>query len=337
DDSDDGGADGEPARYAETGADFSGGEKVYTQDELIGLFEKAGSDSLDMSVNDLVRELKRLVNYEGASYYEIPVDPKRYGKESKAELGQLISNYLVLLSGNIGEYANDPLEPTAIKTMVQLRTLGMDDSYKILDEINRYAKSRFPENVRVTTGGTMMVESSLNDLVMQSQLISLIFSIVCVFVIIAASNRSLIAGCIGIAPLSLSVLINFAVMGFVGIKLNLGTSMVASVSVGVGIDYTIHCMEAFKREYNTADNKNFLWRTFISSGKAIIINAISVGAGFAVLLFSRFNMLGDLGLLIAITMFSSALVSLTVLPALLLLIKPKFIYKTSSVSAGQDL
>ena len=337
DDSDDGGADGETARYAETGADFSGGEKVYTQDELIGLFKKAGSDSLDMSVNDLVRELKRLVNYEGASYYEIPVDPKRYGKESKAELGQLISNYLVLLSGNIGEYANDPLEPTAIKTMVQLRTLGMDDSYKILDEINRYAKSRFPENVRVTTGGTMMVESSLNDLVMQSQLISLIFSIVCVFVIIAASNRSLIAGCIGIAPLSLSVLINFAVMGFVGIKLNLGTSMVASVSVGVGIDYTIHCMEAFKREYNTADNKNFLWRTFISSGKAIIINAISVGAGFAVLLFSRFNMLGDLGLLIAITMFSSALVSLTVLPALLLLIKPKFIYKTSSVSAGQDL
>jgi predicted RND superfamily exporter protein len=50
-----------------------------------------------------------------------------------------------------------------------------------------------------------------------------------------------------------------------------------------------------------------------------------VGAGFAVLLFSRFTMLADLGRLIAFTMLSSALVSLTVLPALLAVFKPKFI------------
>jgi len=171
-----------------------------------------------------------------------------------------------------------------------------------------------------------MVEISLNNLVVQSQLVSVIFSIICVFIIITLSNKSLAAGWIGIAPLSISVLINFAVMGFAGIKLNLGTSMVASVSVGVGIDYTIHCMEAYKREYRASNGTgNFLWRAFISSGKAIIINAVSVGAGFAVLFFSRFNMLADLGLLIAITMFSSALISLTVLPALLSVFKPKFI------------
>jgi predicted RND superfamily exporter protein len=115
-------------------------------------------------------------------------------------------------------------------------------------------------------------------------------------------------------------------MGFVGIKLNIGTSMVASLSVGVGIDYTIHCLEAFKREYRASGGKgDFLRRTFLTSGKAIIINAVSVGAGFAVLLFSGFTMLADLGLLIAITMFSSALISLTVLPALLTIIKPKFV------------
>jgi predicted RND superfamily exporter protein len=102
--------------------------------------------------------------------------------------------------------------------------------------------------------------------------------------------------------------------------------MVASVSVGVGIDYTIHCLEAYKREFRaSAGGGDFLRRTFISSGRAIIINAVSVGAGFAVLLFSRFTMLADLGLLIAITMFSSALVSLTILPALLGILKPKFV------------
>jgi predicted RND superfamily exporter protein len=138
----------------------------------------------------------------------------------------------------------------------------------------------------------------------------------------------LIAGIIGIIPLSISILINFAVMGFAGIKLNLGTSMVAAVAVGIGIDYSIHCMEAYKREYLASGGRgDFLRQVFFSSGKAIIINAISVGAGFAVLMLSNFVMLGDLGMLIAITMFSSAFVSLTVLPALLALIKPKFIYK----------
>jgi len=312
------------------GAAVANGYPLDTEEQLIALFDRAGSLSRGMNANDLIWELKRQVNYEGASYYEIPLDPRRYAKETPDELRRLISNYLVLLSGNIASYANDPLEPTAVKATVQLRTVGMDDSEVIFREIDRYVAANFPADVKVTVGGTTMVERSLNSLVVQSQLVSMFFSIICVFVIIALSNKSLIAGCIGIAPLSISVLINFAVMGFAGIKLNLGTSMVASVSVGVGIDYTIHCLEAYKREYQaaggqTAGSDDFLWRTFISSGKAIIINAVSVGAGFAVLLLSRFTMLADLGLLIAITMFSSALVSLTVLPALLGVFKPKFV------------
>jgi predicted RND superfamily exporter protein len=187
-----------------------------------------------------------------------------------------------------------------------------------------------------------MVEASLNMLVVQSQLSSVIISIIVVFIIIAVSNRSAAAGCIGIAPLSISILINFAVMGFAGIKLNIGTSMVASVSVGIGIDYTIHYLEAFKREYRRAGGRagvlaggpeRFLYRTFATSGKAILINAVSVGAGFAVLLFSQFNMLGDLGLLVALTMVTSALVSLTVLPVLLIMFQPKFLDEPSRPEA----
>ena len=104
--------------------------------------------------------------------------------------------------------------------------------------------------------------------------------------------------------------------------------MMASLCVGIGIDYTIHYMEAYKREYRAAEGKgDFLLKTFTSSGRAIFINALSVGAGFAVMIFSQFVMLQDLGLLVALTMLSSALVSLTLIPVLLSVIKPKFIYK----------
>jgi len=313
----------------ESAAQEHSGEKVYTRNELFEIFERAGSLFRGMNANDFVWELKRQVNYEGASYYEIPADPKRYGKETPEELQRLVANYLVLLSGNISDYANDPMEPTAIKATVQLRTLGMDDSHAVIREMEKYAAANFPPDVTVTIGGTTMVESSLNDLIVQSQITSMLFSVLSILIIIAIANRSLAAGFLAMAPLSISILLNFAVMGLAGIKLNLGTSMVGAVAICVGIDYTIHCMEAYKREFRASGNVNggdFLQRVFISSGKAIIINALSVGAGFAVLLLSNFVMLGDFGLLIAFTMFSSMLVSLTVLPAMLALIKPKFIY-----------
>jgi predicted RND superfamily exporter protein len=290
----------------------------------IALLDKA-ADSPVMSAAELVWAAKKLVNYQGASYYEIPSDPARYGKKDPAELSTLVSNYLVLLSGSSSKYANDSLEPTAIRMALQLKTTGDANTKAVLSQVEDYIDANFPDTVRVRIGGPAMVDGSLSRLVVQSQIISVGVSILMVFVIISLSNKSAIAGLVGILPLSISILIDFAVMGFLGIKLNMGTSLVASVSVGIGIDYAIHFIEAYKREYR-AGNRGFLRRTFATSGKAIIINAVSVGAGFAVLVFSQFIILTHLGLLMTLTMFTSALISLTVIPALLMLIKPRFIY-----------
>jgi len=314
---------------------FIAGQPEEREDKLdaagmVTLLRQAASSgkTRSMDAGTLVWEMEKLINYEGAAYYEIPSLPQRYGKTLPLELSQLVANYLILLSGNISSYANDSLSPTAIKSTVQLRTLGNEDTGRAIDSIRQYIADHFPPGVRTVIGGTALVENSLNHLIVQSQVISVIISVFIVFLIIALSYRSLVAGIVGIAPLSICILVNFAVMGFLGIKLNIGTSMVASVSVGIGIDYTIHYIEAYRREYLAMKGEgDFLSRTFASSGKAILINAVSVGAGFAVLLFSQFIMLQDLGLLIALTMGSSALASLTVLPVLLLLINPKFIRK----------
>jgi predicted RND superfamily exporter protein len=324
--------DGPAPLYAESGAAPAGNiglQKTLTMEELAGLLKSAASSGKDryQYAGDLAGQIERLINYEGAAYYEVPSDPARYGKTSSEELQRLVSNYLILLSGDISSYSNDPLEPTSIKSTVQLRTVGEEDTSRAIEKINKYIEDKFPGNIKAVVGGSALVEGSLNRLVVQSQLTSVIISILLVFIIVAISNKSFAAGIIGIAPLSLSILINFAVMGFLGIKLNMGTSMVASVSVGIGIDYTIHYIEAYKREYlETGGKGNFLRRTFTTSGKAILINAVSVGAGFAVLLFSQFVMLEDLGLLIALTMGTSAVVSLTVIPVLLSIIKPRFIF-----------
>jgi len=278
------------------------------------------------SADDIVDGLFRAVNYKGRAYYEIPVDPQRYGKESSDELAALISNYMVLLAGSIDAFADDPLEPKSLCMSVQLRTLGQIDTDRAIDKMRSYIEDRFPKNVKVEIAGTALIEKSLNVLVVQSQLMSVALSILFVFLILSIYYRSAVAGLIGLAPLVSAILIDFAVMGFAGIKLNIGTAMVASIAVGVGIDYTIHYMAAFHREYlaSGGGNGDFLRSTFYGSGKAIIFNATSVGLGFAVLGLSQFNILASLGLLIALTMATSSLASLTLLPVLLTWIKPAF-------------
>jgi predicted RND superfamily exporter protein len=320
--------------YAVSGTEDAPAPEVYDMGrysaaDILSLLDTAAGKSANLSGSDLVRELKRLTNYEGMAYYEIPADPARYGKKTSEELRQLVSNYLVLLAGDDNSgYSNDPFEPTALKTTIQLKTTGNQEAFEVVDIIHAYVEANFPKTVRVTIGGWAVLEGEVTNLIVNSQIISVALSVLIVFIIVALSNRSLASGLIAAAPIAIAVLCNFAVMGFFGIKLNIGTAIIASLAVGIGIDYTIHFMDFFRREYQRDhhDGWDFLRRTFVSSGKAIIINAVSVGAGFGVLAFSQFRILAELGALIALSMMITALVSLTVVPALLITVKPKFIY-----------
>jgi len=303
-------------------------DETPTVNELIGMLDRASGQSPRMSGSELVRELKRLTNYEGESYYEIPSDPARYGKTSTAELGRLIANYLVLLSGDESGYSNDPLEPTAIKTTIQLRATGQKDVWETVHRIRAYVEAKMPKTVHCIIGGQAMLEGAISSLVVQSQVITIVFSILMVFVIIASSYRSFVAGLSGGVPVALDGWCNFGIMGFLGVKLNIGTALIASLTVGMGIDYTIHFIEFFKHEYRAdpGGGEDFLRRTFTTSGKAIITNALSVGGGFGVIAFSQFKILSDMGLLVALSMVITAFISLTLIPALLTTAKPKFIY-----------
>jgi predicted RND superfamily exporter protein len=312
-------------------AEYTGGKTLdqYSAADIVAMLDTAAGKSPNLSGADLVRELERLTNYNGFSYYEIPALPERYGKKSPEELRQLVSNYLVLLSGDDSfDYSNDPLEPTAAKMTIQLRVASNNEIEAVVATIKNYIDVNFPKTVRVMVSGGAMMESAVANLIVSSQLISLFVSVLMVFIIIALSYRSFIAGFIGAVPLSIAILGNFAIMGFLNINLNIGTALIASLAVGIGIDYTIHFIDFFKREYqnDNSSGKDFLFKVFTGCGKAIIINAVSVGAGFGVLAFSQFRILSNLGVLVALSMFITALVSLTVIPVLLTTIKPKFIY-----------
>ena len=281
-----------------------------------------------MSFTDFIKRINAVFyGGGGENYDEIPALPERYGKADKEELRGLIANYLFFLADIGGAYADDPFEPHAVRSVVQLATVGEKDSSVVINEIRRYIKDNLPENITAVVGGTAQAEAATNRLVVESVWTSMVIATICLFIIVALVNKSFVLGFAGVLPLFSVIIINFAVMGFFGIKLNIGTAMIFSLTMGIGIDYTIHVMEALKHAAKnrlagtgkdsrgiTADDLVLSYRT---SGVAIITDAVSTGFGFAVLLFSRFVMLAEFGALVSISLLISAIVGLVFIPALL--------------------
>ena len=296
--------------------------------DLMQIMNKAYllSDNTEMSADELIAQLNIELNYQGAAFYEIPNDPSKYPVNSRKELKNLISQYLLLFSGNLGALIDDDIEPMKTRILVQLNDPGTILANNAAVDAAAFAKEHFSEGYSLEITGTSSLMHTLMSLITKSQTMSILISLSLVFIVLSITHKSFAGGLIGIIPIGFTVLINFGVMGIFGIRLDISTAMVAAVSIGIGIDYTIHYLSYYHFERIKTDNLELVARnTLAGAGKAIIVNAISVAAGFLVLLFSKFNPLNYFGLLIAITMITSSTASLTLLPILLEMFKPKFI------------
>jgi predicted RND superfamily exporter protein len=100
--------------------------------------------------------------------------------------------------------------------------------------------------------------------------------------------------------------------------------LVGSIALGIGIDYSIHIITGFNNHLlENGDAEKSIESVILLSGKAIIINVVSVLAGFLVLLFSQIVPLQNFGLLIGISMIGSGFSALSLLPAILILANRK--------------
>ncbi|MCK9400252.1 MAG: efflux RND transporter permease subunit [Bacteroidales bacterium] len=151
-----------------------------------------------------------------------------------------------------------------------------------------------------------------------SQMQSLIYATLLVLLLVAIILRSLRRGLHAIIPILATLLVLFGFMGLVKIPLDIATVLVGSVSIGIGVDYAIHMITHFDHEIKAgADVSYSLGHAIRISGRAIVINVLSVALGFMVLMFSNLVPLQRFGLLVAVTMFTSGAAALTLLPATL--------------------
>lgn len=281
------------------------------------------------TIEKFIKELQRQLNFDGQAFYEIPYDPVKYQKASRDKLSGVISDYTMLLGDAMDRFTDDQqsFRPTAIRVQIQLKTNSTKIIGSFLEDVQAYTEKQLPAGYYMEPTGEGQMEYVMTNMVVSSQITSLMLSLLLVFIIISLSFKSPLAGIIGAIPLAFTIILNYMVMGLTGIRLDLFTSIIASVAIGVGIDYTIHFMTEYKTlRMNSDDLEAVTKGTFRSSGMGIITNAMAVGLGFIVLCLSRFVVLRAIGILIAIVMFTSSMLAMVILPSLFNILDPKFMH-----------
>ena len=179
--------------------------------------------------------------------------------------------------------------------------------------------------------GQGYMSNRFSELVVSGQLTSLVTSLLAVFLLTTCMFRSVVAGLINIIPISAVMVFSFGLMGLLGIPLEVGKSMTASMVIGIGIDYTIHFLNKYqlKTKDGLIDPEQITVATMATSGKAIFFNAAVVIGGFLVFLTSNFKPNFYLGAMMALNMGACLLASMTLLPAILNTFKPRFVYGTT--------
>lgn len=191
-------------------------------------------------------------------------------------------------------------------------------------KMNRFIEENSTDNYRISFTGIPPLYVNLNASLVKSQYSSLAIAIILVFLIVAIIMRSFSKGVYATVPIIATIIILLGFMGYTGIPLDIATVLVGSIALGIGIDYSIHMISSFNNHLNTFRNvEKAISESILKKGNAIIINFVSVAAGFLVLLLAKVIPVQNFGLLIAISMVFSGLGALTLLPVIIILMHKK--------------
>jgi len=281
-------------------------EEVLSEDPAVG--------SVSSPVT-LVKELsKGFYDVDEQGYNQIP--------ESTNEVYQFIE--IFTMGGNeetVEQFVDYNYENS--RMLISLKDGSNEEGKRLLKKMKELTKDDPDLNF---ISGSILTKIELADMVIKGQIKSLILAMVVVFILLSIIFKSINAGLLSALPLSVAILVLFGLMGFFGITLDMATALISSIMIGVGVDYTIHYLWRFKEErLKGADHKEATFITLTTTGRGIIINALSVIIGFLALTLSHFAPMRFFGALVVISITTCLICALVLIPAIVILVKPKFL------------
>ncbi|MBI5504158.1 MAG: MMPL family transporter [Deltaproteobacteria bacterium] len=212
---------------------------------------------------------------------------------------------------------------------------GSRETAELVEQIKRYGSVVFPHAVDVQLTGTLVVMSAISDRILQGQVESTALAFAIIFVLLSLMFLSLRVGIVAMIPNIVPNVLFFGVMGLGGIELNLATSIIAAVALGVSVDDTVHYMARLNRLVKTtASQREALLETLGFIGRPVVATTLTLAAGFMVMLTSNFVIISAFGWLTAMTMLIAMVCNLLLLPAILATVPVVSVWDLASSRLG---
>ncbi len=257
------------------------------------------------SLTTFLKQMNLVMHENDPSFEQVP------------ETREMVAQYLLLY-----EFSGDPetlekvvdYDYTKANITFQLKSDSSAVLGSIMDLVEEATPGFAAHNIEISFAGSGYKTFVFSSLLLKGQIISLALSFIIVALLLTLLFKNIWLGLAGTVPIAITAIVNFGVMGLLNIPLSSATALISSIAVGIGVDYSIHLLEHYtNRRLKGFSREEATRETLSHTGRAIILNAIAVMGGFAVLLFSVFPPNRQVGALIMLNMAMSALLTLTVL------------------------
>ena len=267
-----------------------------------------------ISITEVIKEMHKTIMDGNPEYKTIP--------KSRAKIDNLFFLYYMNEDSDLSSLINDDNSVSVITSLLKTFPTTKMDEYKhnigtfIDDEI-----LNTNDDLEFEISGMMAFFSDFIQLVIKSTAFSIAASIILIFIASAIFFRSWIFGILSIITLFSAIVINYGLMGILGIELTHITIVLSSIIIGVGVDFSIHYISEYRElKHNKANNKTI--KTIEKVGHPILLDACS-NMGFAALLFSTIIPLSAVGGLMIFAMISCSIGALTILASSIEIFKHK--------------
>ncbi len=261
------------------------------------------------SVTAIYRSINQMFNNNRPDAYELPPDERTYAKYQRLAR-QVPALSLNILMSKDGKKA---------RITSRLNDLGADSTQAFLARTDAWVNANIDTSlVEVRSTGTGVIIDKNSEYIRENLLqgLGLAILIVCVLMMLLFRNWKMLI--VSLVPNVLPLLFAGATLGYLGIELEAGVSIVFAIIFGIAVDDTIHFLAKYKLARDRGMSiDDAIHVTFKEAGKAIVLTSIVLFFGFLVMLFSIHPPSVTIGLLISLTLASAVLSDLMLIPLML--------------------
>jgi predicted RND superfamily exporter protein len=264
-----------------------------------------------MTISDTIKRLSKSMNGDNDAFYRLP-------KER-----ELTAQYLLMYEMSLpyGLDLNNQLniDKSSTRIVSTLQNLGSKEYVAMELRAMEWFALNAPQ-VRMTASSPTLMFAHIGETNMDSMIISMTAAMFLISVLLIFALRSFRLGMISLIPNIGPAAVGFGIWALISGEINLGLSIVVSMTLGIIVDDTVHFLSKYQRARNDGQNTEQAIRyAFSSVGRAMTITTLVLCTGFSLLTFSAFRMNADMGMATAIIIFVALVVDFLFLPAFLLL------------------